>query len=374
MNTAPRYKYALLDHLGNAHILFSDLDGDGKLTLFDDPSTDAEEVVEAYQESHYYPFGMLMEGPFAPTLDIPDNYLYNTKEFNADFGLNWYDYGARWHDPAIGRWGAVDPLAEKYFHLSPYGYAADNPVVFVDLFGLSLYLANNEYFDQAVNDIISLVNNAKFEGKVTFNFEDTGKGVLVNVDFSAITGAEVEQDRGLSLLRDVTSSSNNYLYEVNTSFTAVDRETKQNNGPFDLGTRTSSGTLALNLSITGRGDQPQYDLPLFIENHKAFNGLPPDGFDAYIVVSPDAGDAKTGTGGTSENIPRVWFTFHELQEAYYRTDEGLDYKAAHLKAMTDGEHFYMTPKGWDQRVDNPYARRIPKSYLDYLMQQQKNKN
>ena len=162
MNTAPRYKYALLDHLGNAHILFSDLDGDGKLTLFDDPSTDAEEVVEAYQESHYYPFGMLMEGPFAPTLDIPDNYLYNTKEFNADFGLNWYDYGARWHDPAIGRWGAVDPLAEKYSPFSPYNYTLNNPVRFLDPDGMGVddiifYNTKGEEVHRVVSETVNEV-------------------------------------------------------------------------------------------------------------------------------------------------------------------------------------------------------------------------
>ena len=135
MCTASWNEYPLRDHLGNTHILFSDLDGDGKLTLFDDPSTEAEEVVEAYQESHYYPFGMLMEGPFAPTLDIPDNYLYNTKEFNSDFGLDWYDYGARWYDAAIGRWGAVDPLAEKYYGSSGYSYVLNSPILNVDIEG-----------------------------------------------------------------------------------------------------------------------------------------------------------------------------------------------------------------------------------------------
>ena len=45
------------------------------------------------------------------------------------------DFGARMYDPITARWTAQDPLAEKYYAVSPYAYCLGNPIRNVDILG-----------------------------------------------------------------------------------------------------------------------------------------------------------------------------------------------------------------------------------------------
>ena len=119
-------RYFITDHLGSTRIV---LDKVGS-------------VLERYD---YYPYGEKI--PVTVASSGNTDYLYTGKESqNALFGINWYDSGARFQT-TDGIFTGIDPLAEKYYHLSPYAYCAGNPVNVIDPLGLTHYLVEGEEYD-----------------------------------------------------------------------------------------------------------------------------------------------------------------------------------------------------------------------------------
>ncbi|WP_089756440.1 DUF6443 domain-containing protein [Chryseobacterium soldanellicola] len=108
-----KYIYNYVDHLGNVRLSYT-------------KSGSGTEIIE---ENNYYPFGLKHEGYNTLSGNSKYNYKYNGKELQ-ETGM--YDYGARFYMPDLGRWGVVDPMAEKSRRWSPYNYVFNNPLRFID--------------------------------------------------------------------------------------------------------------------------------------------------------------------------------------------------------------------------------------------------
>ena len=90
------------------------------------------------EQNAYYPFGS--RHTFGNTYAQTTNrFKFNGKEEQTTGNLNYLDYGARMYDSNIARRTTQDPLAEKYYSQSPYNYCVNNPVIFVDPDGNSIY-------------------------------------------------------------------------------------------------------------------------------------------------------------------------------------------------------------------------------------------
>jgi RHS repeat-associated protein len=92
------------------------------------------------------------------------DYLYNGKELEEEDDWNWYAYGARYYDPAIGRFSGVDPIAERFPFVTVFNYAENEPISYIDLHGLQQYKPNNTHSDVIKNAPHNFVEGMKVLG------------------------------------------------------------------------------------------------------------------------------------------------------------------------------------------------------------------
>ena len=109
------------DHLGSTSYI---TDKDGNITQYD----------------AYLPYGELLVDEHSSSEEMP--YKFNGKEFDEETGL--YYYGARYMNPVASVWYGIDPLTEKFPHVSGYVYCYDNPVRMIDPDGRDAQITINK--------------------------------------------------------------------------------------------------------------------------------------------------------------------------------------------------------------------------------------
>jgi len=285
--------YYLKDHLGSTRTLLS-----------------SEGTAEATYD--YWPYGEVLAS--SGTDSAP--FKFTGHERDEESGLDFMQY--RTYGSERLRFLQVDPAAEKYPGLSPYAYAANNPLTFTDARGDTLDVGGIDDGRTALSYLHSMVDEETAKritmgdgGRVSFNTE----------------GLDLSQDSGLELLDNMINGPGMFLFEVGKVTSARYRDSGKS---FDLS--VSDHPLGIRLfSVT----------PSNIGTDNPGSGpLPMSGYDGQLALAPGYWTLK---GGAPE-VPHGDVTFHELSELYHRTIGGMPYirsdgSGAHDQALKDAKRY-----------------------------------
>ena len=263
--------------------------------------------------------------PFAFNGMLKDNDVdgIDGDSYTADF----WEY-----DPRLGRRWNLDPIPIPF--LSNYLCFGNDPIWHSDKLGNTFYTGNDDqneqHAQQTKDDIKGLAktDNQKFiifdKNRVKVDFTGSGlskdqiKDVLAN-------------DEGLSLINDLDKSSKNYMYEA--SSLALYQNSNQKND-------------AIFMYMNNRGSDPSHDLSGIMNasngGKDAKNGhrdRPAVGYDGQVVIDPTLENTERNRNNDVFPKDRNAVVFHELDENYQRTENGVDYnstknqRGAHLLSV-----------------------------------------
>ena len=213
----------------------------------------------------------------------------------------------------VSRWLSRDPLARKYPSHSPYNFAINNPIFWIDPDGREIWIGGDR--EAALRDVRSLVPT-KYASAIQVT--DEGR---VYLDASLIMGDNKVwdgTDAGSVLLMEMVLADEKYLYDVGKETTvtnhfadaSVGYDWKKHKTAQSSSSLLEDGNGVKNLSNTPRTEMEKYP-----------RETPQNGFDGQVSISPEGfSDPHTGEEKRSAVV------FHELWENWERTTNKHPYR------------------------------------------------
>ena|GEM_PF-4464980 len=216
----------------------------------------------------YYSFGM--DEPGRTFKDSIYRFAYNGKEHDDEFkgSNNSYDFGDRMYDPRIGVWTSLDPKSNSYPFNSPYIFASDNPIVYIDLKGDDWFYYNSK--DQSSpswhwsdgHTLQVSVTNADGTGASCVTL--TGERAVIDIQGSRNeSGAGADLTSASSVTATITlyaPDGNTYTYTGQTMTSDPDKYTPIDEGIYEVDQtaehHNTSGSIDFLFQVNEEGDIP----------------------------------------------------------------------------------------------------------------------
>ena len=268
---SPEYRFFVTDHLGNNRLV-------------------ADAAGTILQTNHYDPYGESL--PDGSAVDSGNPYKYGGKEYD-DKALA-YDFGARHYTSSIPRWTTMDPLAEKYYSISPYAYCAGNPMNLVDEKGMAL-----TDFYNLKGKLIHHVDDGKDDQYIVIN-PRADINSLQQKDVLPVPSSEI-LDQMDQAYKETEETGVEHGFQV---------DLKGNPGPMGEG---SENTIDLPLVFEVTGEYVAYDIhthpkPESVPNQLLYNDVPSDKDKAaYVGSFPNIVLGYYQVEGTVEPVKSVAF-------------------------------------------------------------------